>query len=389
MHMPKSGAETGAKSGVKSGAKPVLVVGPLPPPVHGAAVITRAVAALLATAGAHIVECNLSPRASVRGWRWHVSRARAYLRTLRRIVAAPSRSTVYLSLSGGNGLYYDLLVVAAARLRADRVVLHHHSFDYVDRDRGVLATMLRIAPRDHVHVLLCHEMGRSIRARYGADLRCVRVSNFCFFPAAGMRAPPRPALRRIGYLSNISRDKGVDRFLDLAARFADDAGIAFDLAGPFADDATRRYVEERLAALPRVTYHGPLFGEAKQAFYRRIDAFMFPSRYSNEAEPLVVYEALSAGLPVVVTSRGCLCEMVDPEGAVILDRDGDDIEPAVRRVALWKDSPADYAQACAASLRFLAQLEQTREPSQAALLAAFDSGFAVASKPVETAAQTA
>ena len=372
----------------RSGVKPIFIVGPLPPPVHGASVITRAVAALLSSAGATTVECNISPTASTRGWRWHLSRARAYLRTLRTLLTGPFRATVYVSLSGGNGLFYDLLVVTAARLRASRVVLHHHSFDYIDRRRGVLALLVRIAPRDQMHVVLCHDMGSKLRALYGAELRCVRVSNLCFFPTQATLAAPRSRLARIGYLSNISRAKGVDRFLDLAARFAGDDAIAFDLAGPYANDAEREFVEERLSRLPNVTYHGPLYGEAKDAFYQRIDAFMFPSRYSNEAEPLVVYEAMSAGLPVVVTSRGCLCEMGDAAGAVLLDRDGGDIEPAVRRLATWRQSPADYRKASEASLRALAQFEATREQTEAALRAVFDPELGTAAAPVQSATQT-
>jgi glycosyltransferase involved in cell wall biosynthesis len=371
----------------RSGVNPIVVVGPLPPPVHGASVITRAVASLLASAGATFVECNISPTASTRGWRWHLSRARAYLRTLRTIFTCPFHATVYVSLSGGNGLFYDLLVVMAARLHGSRVVLHHHSFDYIDRRRGVLALLTRIAARDQVHIVLCHDMGRKLRALYGAQLRCVRVSNLSFFPARATHAAPRSRLARVGYLSNISRNKGVDRFLDVAARFAGDDGIAFDLAGPFANDAERQFVQARLARLSNVTYHGPLYGEAKDAFYRRIDAFMFPSRYSNEAEPLVVYEAMSAGLPVVVTSRGCLCEMVDPDGAALLDRDGDDIEPALRRIASWKQNPAEYRKASEASLRALARFEATRAQTRAALLAVFGQGLGDASASVHPAAQ--
>lgn len=370
----------------RSGVKPIFVVGPLPPPVHGASVITRAVTSLLTSAGAAVVECNISPTARTRGWRWHLSRVRAYLRTLRTILAGPFRSTVYASLSGGNGLFYDLLVVTAARVRGHRVVLHHHSYDYVDRRRGVLALMLRIAPPDHTHLVLCHDMGRKLRSLYGAKLHCVRISNLCFFPAQPQHPEPRSRFTRIGYLSYVSRDKGIDRFLDVAARFEGDADVAFDLAGPYTDETERQYVEQRLAGLGNVTYHGPLYGDAKEAFYRRIDAFMLLSRYSNEAEPLVVYEAMSAGLPVVVTSRGCLCEMVDPNDAVILDRNGADIEPAVQRIRQWKESAADYQRASAASLRLLAQFEGSRGQTQATLLAVFDTALGAATTPVRPAA---
>lgn len=255
-----------------------------------------------------------------------------------------------------------------------------------DRQDAGLALMLRIAPPDHTHLVLCHDMGRKLRSLYGAKLHCVRISNLCFFPAQPQHPEPRSRFTRIGYLSYVSRDKGIDRFLDVAARFEGDADVAFDLAGPYTDETERQYVEQRLAGLGNVTYHGPLYGDAKEAFYRRIDAFMLLSRYSNEAEPLVVYEAMSAGLPVVVTSRGCLCEMVDPNDAVILDRNGADIEPAVQRIRQWKESAADYQRASAASLRLLAQFEGSRGQTQATLLAVFDTALGAATTPVRPAA---
>ncbi len=349
---------------------PVFVVGPLPPPVHGASVITRSVIALLKSAGASIVECDISPSVTVRGWKWHLSRMRAYGRTLRQIIAGRVGSVVYIALSGGNGLFYDLLAVLATRLRGHRLVLHHHSFDYVDRSRAVFSLLLRLAPKDHVHVVLCRDMGRKLSSRYRMDLDCVHVSNLCFFPPDAHAAKPRSALRKIGFLSNISRDKGIDRFLDVAERFVGD--LEFHVAGPFADDATRIYVEQRFQRLPNVTCHGPLFGTQKQAFYDAIDLFVFLSRYSNEAEPLVIYEALAAGLPVVATARGCLCEMVDPAGAVLIDRNGDDLETVVRRVREWTETPAAYAMACAASREHLVRLHDQRDRHLREFLMIFD-----------------
>lgn len=354
-----------------AGVDHVYVVGPLPPPVHGASVITRSVVDLLGSVGTSTVECNISPSVRARGWRWHVSRSRAYARALGRIFTARSRSRVYIALSGGNGLLYDLLVVACVRLRGHRLILHHHSFDYVDRDRLVLSLLLLLAPKDHVHLVLCQDMAHKLRARYRMELRCVHVSNFCFFPSGSVAAHERRELRRVGFLSNIALDKGIDKFLDLAGRFVGRDDMEFHVAGPFADEAARSYVERRLAELPNVTCHGPVYGEQKQKFYDSIDLFVFLSRYSHEAEPLVVYEAMSAGLPVAVTARGCLCEMVDPEGAIVVDRNADDVEAVVRRVTEWKDAPHSYREACAASTRHVGRLEAARGRQKDALLAAF------------------
>ncbi len=51
-----------------------------------------------------------------------------------------------------------------------------------------------------------------------------------------------------------------------------------------------------------VTFPGQLTGNAKWDSYRDSDIFFFPSHYHSEASPLVLMEALAAGLPVVTTA---------------------------------------------------------------------------------------
>jgi glycosyltransferase involved in cell wall biosynthesis len=356
---------------------PVIMVGPLPPPVHGASVMTAAIADLLTDSGLAPIRCSTSPKARSRGWRWHLSRITAYLVAARTILFGPRDRVVYLSLSGGNGLAYDTVIALAARLAGHRLVLHHHSFDYVDRKRLLFAALLRAAPRDHVHVVLCDAMADGLQQRYGRPIRAITVSNAGFLPPASTAASPRRRpLRRIGFLSNLSAEKGLDRFLDLAAHFAArrdlPCDLAFELAGPCADDGARQMIEAKLAAGVNLHHHGPLFGADKAAFYDRIDAFVFLSRYANEAEPLVVYEAMAAGLPVITTMRGCLCEMLRDTGATLLDRTGSDIGTAVRQIESWVADPERHAAASAAVLARLAGLRAEANAQRTALIAAFD-----------------
>lgn len=58
-----------------------------------------------------------------------------------------------------------------------------------------------------------------------------------------------------------------------------------------------------------VTFAGPVFGRAKQQLLTSSDIFAFPSY--NDAFPLVVLEAMSAGLPVVATAEGAIPDMIE------------------------------------------------------------------------------
>jgi glycosyltransferase involved in cell wall biosynthesis len=63
-------------------------------------------------------------------------------------------------------------------------------------------------------------------------------------------------------------------------------------------------------ALPNIKYYGPVLGDAKKEFFAELNTFVFPTRYRNEAEPLVILEALMNGCPVVANNRGCIRSML-------------------------------------------------------------------------------
>ena len=63
-------------------------------------------------------------------------------------------------------------------------------------------------------------------------------------------------------------------------------------------------------------YRGALYGADKDAFFEAIDVFIFPTRYKNEAQPTVIFEAMSRGVPILSYERGCIKGQVGGAGAV-------------------------------------------------------------------------
>ena len=119
--------------------------------------------------------------------------------------------------------------------------------------------------------------------------------------------PLRPM--RIGMLSNLTREKGVDDFLSLVDVFNNSSQLSqlvnFDLAGPCGDDLKSEIQSYAIKNIS-LTYMGPIYKEQKKHFFENIDDFVFPTKYKNAAEPLVLYEALSYGALVYSYERGCI-----------------------------------------------------------------------------------
>lgn len=123
------------------------------------------------------------------------------------------------------------------------------------------------------------------------------------------------------YLSNLGTAKGWRVLLEAAERLCrKNAHVRFDFYGNPMTDSPAEEIERAFDAVgfpERIVYHGPVYGADKERVLCRADIFCFPSL--NEAFPLTVLEAMSAGLPVVASDVGAVCEAVeDGRGGVIV-----------------------------------------------------------------------
>jgi glycosyltransferase involved in cell wall biosynthesis len=72
--------------------------------------------------------------------------------------------------------------------------------------------------------------------------------------------------------------------------------------------------EQRLEE--HVKFFGPKWGEEKKRALLNADVFCFPARNLHEGQPLVIIEAMSAGLPIVTTRSGANENTLGAEGAL-------------------------------------------------------------------------
>lgn len=157
-----------------------IIIGPMPPPIHGAALVTALIAEKMKERGAVRV-CDISPGRFERGPRYHLTRVRKVWAAAWKMANAGFRAggAVYLSAAGGSGLLYNVLIAAVARLLGFRVALHHHAFSYLDRWDWKMALLLRLCGRAALNICLSPHMAALLLRRYGAKARV--LSNAAFF----------------------------------------------------------------------------------------------------------------------------------------------------------------------------------------------------------------
>lgn len=333
----------------------VFVAGQFPPPVNGFSYITKELAGLLA-ARCPATVIDLSPHGGGGSVLYH---ARRFALALSGVAAILKRGTgatglrIYLACEGGFGLAYTIMLALAARGVGAPVYLHHHSFYYIDRNFPLMDLLLKILGANVTHIFLSTGMARRYAARYRRSLKGLVLSNSAFVepqPVGGAAAVSWQEKKAqssitIGLLSNLSEEKGLGRFIaTLRAAKANGLNVKGVLAGPASTEHDRQTIESARRELgDMLEYRGPLYGDDKLAYYGEIDVFAFPTSYPNEAQPTVIYEAMSRGVPVLSFNRGCIAEQVGKAGAVA-EQDVDFAVFAIEHLRQWLSDPEAFAR---------------------------------------------
>ncbi|MCV7212062.1 glycosyltransferase family 4 protein [Mycolicibacterium canariasense] len=222
--------------------------------------------------------------------------------------------TVYISVNVGRGMWLSSAAAAIARMSGARVFLHHHSYSYVRRRTARMRALTSAAGPSALHITLSATMADDLRAVMPEIRRVIVVGNAALVDQALLDLPLKRdgAELVLGHLSNLRLDKGIAEVVDLAVELHRvGAPVRLLIAGPTADRESVRHLDRAERELgPLFEYLGPVVGPAKLAFYGSITHFVFPSRYVHEAVPLVLYEAMAAGVVCLALRQGSIAEQL-------------------------------------------------------------------------------
>jgi glycosyltransferase involved in cell wall biosynthesis len=343
---------------VLAGAHPaVTFAGALPPPVTGMTAMTLVIVEALVRRGP-VRLYNWSRGKPLQGWRWKLARTWGAIKTMFGLLAsgAARGGTFYYPVSRGRGLNYDLVLVGLARTLGYRVVLHHHSYSYINHRDWRAGRLARLA---HAHAVHCELMRRDFLRQYDTQ------AEFWIVPPTivSQQMTPLPATPRtafaLGFLSNVMLEKGIDEAIQTFERLAGQGrDVRLIVAGPCKGRVERELVDAAVTRWPgRVEYRGPVYGNDKARFFADVDVLLFPTRYKTESWGIVLTEALNAGCPVIARSRGCVSWIVDEACGLAVPPGADFLEPAAALIGRWMDSPEELAAARRAARRRSAELQ--------------------------------
>ncbi len=304
----------------------LIVVGPLPPPLHGVAVSTS-----LVLGSSRLRECfdvehvdtsDHRPRDNV--GRWDLENIRLGLRALARLCRrlAGDRGVVYVPLSQNAAAFLrDSLFIWSAHLGGWKVAAHLRGSDFQAFHRQssrplrmwMRSTLRRI---DSVAV-----MGSTLRWVFDGLVPAERI---VVVPNGTPEPGPTTASvdpDHVLFLSNLRRRKGVVEAVEAALLVRSKRpSTRFTFVGDWEDVELEKRLRARTASQNgAIVFRPSVQGREKDELLASAAVFLFPP-VEPEGHPRVVLEALAAGLPVVTTDRGAIREtVVDGESGFVLD----------------------------------------------------------------------
>jgi glycosyltransferase involved in cell wall biosynthesis len=320
----------------------VMMVGVVPPPVHGQALATKELfESDLTPIEKFIVPINSSRDIRAIG-KFSLSKVFGLIGIILEVWALRARRKPrVLYYTAGSGawvpFFRDLVFLTCCRPLFKITLIHYHS--------GNLTAFLGGS-------FLKSQLGKFI---YGRGAWTIRLGKSCPAPnyprgrvfeiPNGIEVPQIPERPpsesfRILFLGNLYRDKGVIDLIHAVNQFAQTypSHITLTLAGAWPDDKTREETLGLMSTLPANVYCSeptPVTGNDKWRLLAEHDVFAFPSYYSSENSPLVIIEAMAAALPVISTSwRGIPSLVKDGETGILVPvRDIRSLSSALHKMA--------------------------------------------------------
>lgn len=347
----------------------VILVGPLPPPLHGVTISTRRLldSSLRETFELHHLDTSdHRPMETVGALdlRNVALGLLSYWRLLKLCVRhRPDAVYVPISQTALGFLRDSVYLIVPRLLFGARIVIHlrgGHFGNFYAGANALVRLCVDAAMRCVDRAIVLGGVFKPIFAVWLTPTQIDVVPNGTDLVIDGvaekLRAPNTGPLT-VTYLSTLLPTKGIGEFFDAACRLAaiaDDVTFQFAGAWQYPDSEAERTMRARIARdglAGRIRFRGEVRGEAKAALLAESDIFVLPTYYPFEGQPNAIIEAMAAGCAIVSTDHAAIPETVidGQSGIIVPPRDADALTEALRRLwqdreELWRMAKASYAR---------------------------------------------
>lgn len=298
---------------------------PLPPPLHGAAVVGEQIyrsQRINAEFDCRYINNSLSrsiAEVGCGGLRKKVNLLLIYARVLFELVRfRPALCCLSITV-GGNGLLKDFPVVLLCKIFFRKIVIYQHNRGVGDyKNRLLYKIIYRIIYHRVKVILLSQRLYPEI-----ADFISEKQVLVCPNGVEEIKTLPKerpasstPGTLKVLYLSHMQEQKGCLELLR-ACRILHDAKCDFfcTFAGEASKSVSAEAFREKIKSdclTKHVSYLGPQYGADKARLFEDADVFILPTQ--KECFGLVLVEAAQYHLPVIATAEGGIPDIIADGG---------------------------------------------------------------------------
>lgn len=299
----------------------ILFITPLPPPVHGSAMVSQYIKDCKELQEEFICDfVNLSTSRNIdeigkKSVMKYIRFIGAYFITFWKLLTR-RYSLCYLAITcHGMGFLKDAPFVLLCKLFRRKVIIHQHNkgmSGYVDKQP--YKWLLPLVYKNTKVILLSWYLYPDIEKVVKKEQVVICPNGI---PEVFDKEPHferNNEVPHLLFLSNLIPSKGVYVLLD-ACKLLKEKGYKFvcNFVGGESKEITKAIFEDEVAKRglnEKLVYHGPQYGKEKEEHFKKADIFVHPTK--NDAFPLVLLEAMQHKLPIITTAEGGIPDIVTP-----------------------------------------------------------------------------
>lgn len=286
-----------------------VCVVPVPPPIHGASIMsTHLVESLSRLGKVKTISNSVSIKNHEIGY-FSVNKVFVILKILVKIYRAinmDKNALVFWTPSENKLKFLVEWYTIKIASKGSKIIVYPHSWRLINSPYFHRF----IEDKEYVHLIKLGDFHLDL------NISSYVIRNFASnIPIVKRENQEKKDRITIGYLSNFFRSKGILEFLQIAAEIRKKCSdIEIVVAGQ-SGDINSEIIKAKCQILD-FTFLGAIYGETKSAFFDELDIFIFPSSYHNEYSPLVLLEALSTDTVVYSTDTGIIKSTIGEEFTV-------------------------------------------------------------------------
>lgn len=312
--------------------KKILIIGPTPPPYNGMSVITEVIIKSSIKDDFNIVHLDIADRRPIGNIGKfdfiNIWMAFKHFTQFLYLLLKEKPQLVYLPIAQNiPGYLRDSLFLFASRLFGFPTLIHlHGSYFRIFYEKSNLAIKLiiNLTLKKVIGAIVLGKCLMNIFDGFLAEHKIHVVPNGikdCFIFNIKKH---QTNLIRILFLSNLCREKGIFEILEIAPSIISKYdNVEFIAAGEWTNNYEMQSAFNfvKLKNIHNnVHFTGTVRGQQKHDLLASSDIFLFPTLYPFEGQPLVILEAMSAGLPIIAYNRAAISEsVIDNENGFVIE----------------------------------------------------------------------